>query len=201
MVAQIVSLPAGKTRGGCTTVAGLACLLIAAAVWDGHASGEQLAKAVTEKSGKNTVLAMEENVIRLTNEERVQRALPPLRYSPALRLLAKQHSENMCRTKVFQHDSEAFPKGWEKFFGRLNSVGLRYGGENIGYLTLTGEPAKWAREIVHGWMKSPDHRKNILERDFRYLGVGVSACPNKIGYATQVFSPSAGRAPQNRARE
>ncbi len=201
MAAQIPSLAVVKINRGRTTITGLGYLLIAVAVWNGHASGEQSLKGSTEGSRKNAVLVLEENVVRYTNEERIRRELPPLRLSPALQWLARRHSENMCRVKIFQHDSEAFPKGWTEFFGRLNLVGLRYGGENIGYRTLTGDPVKWAREMVHGWMKSPDHRKNILDRDFRFLGVGISTCANKLGYATQDFSSNPGRVPQNHARE
>ena len=57
----------------------------------------------------------------------------------------------------------------------------------------------WAKEVVKGWMNSPPHRRNILNPRYRYLGVGFLGCPNRLGYATQVFSSQAGTIGQARA--
>lgn len=138
---------------------------------------------------------LEEKILRYTNVERGRKGLPPLRISPALKLVARRHSRNMCRTGRFQHESDAFPQGWERFQGRLRRVGLNSGGENIGYQTMIGDPERWAKKMVKGWMTSSSHRKNILDSRFRYMGVGIRSCPNRIGYATQVFSPGHGRIP------
>jgi uncharacterized protein YkwD len=138
---------------------------------------------------------LEEKIVGYTNKERQKRNLPPLRPSKALRFLARGHSENMCQTGSFRHESDSFPKGWQKFDRRLKRVGLAAGGENIGFQSTTNDPDKWARKMVDGWMKSPLHRKNILDGRFRYLGVGIRPCQNDVGYATQVFSPAHGSMP------
>ncbi len=41
------------------------------------------------------------------------------------------------------------------------------------------DPEQWADFIVKGWMKSPGHRKNILNAKFNYLGVAVWECCGK----------------------
>lgn len=138
---------------------------------------------------------LEKLVLQFTNNERRQRGIPPLRFSPALRYVARQHSANMCRTSVFEHEDGRFPKGWETFGERLGRVGLDSGGENIGYRTLGQDLKVWARQAVNGWMKSTSHRRNILDPRFRYLGVGIRPCENGLGYATQVFSPAHGNPP------
>jgi uncharacterized protein YkwD len=44
-------------------------------------------------------------------------------------------------------------------------------GENIAYGSGTyGEP----NSIMNSWMKSTDHRHNILDGKFREIGIGVS---------------------------
>ena len=181
---RIGSLPA-------SSVAGLVMLMIVAAWCAGPAYGQQK----NTKAGKSLDPVLEESILRYTNEERRGNGLPALRPSPALRFVARKHSMNMCRTQTFRHESRSFPEGWETFPGRLRYVGLDAGGENIGYRTLMGDPDTWAKKVVHGWMESTSHRRNILNPKFRYLGVGISGCKEKIGYATQVFSPDKGNIP------
>ncbi len=136
---------------------------------------------------------IEENILRFTNNERNIRGLPAFQRSPALAYLSGRQSENMCATRTLEHESDVFPKGWKKFTDRMKIAGLTSAAENIAYRTLREQPEKWAKEIVSGWMKSPQHRKNILNPRWRYLGVGVQMCANRIAYATQVFSSDPGR--------
>ena len=59
----------------------------------------------------------------------------------------------------------------------------------IPYRTYWG----FAKDVVDGWMHSPGHRANILNRDFKRLGCGVYAKKGKkiegpMAYSTQNFS-------------
>jgi len=101
----------------------------------------------------------------------------------------------MCRADELKHESKAFPEGWQKFLERLRMVGLHGGGENVAFRSIPANPEQWAKAVVKDWMKSPRHRKNILRSEFRYLGVGVEPCKNRIAYITQVFSPDSGHEP------
>ena len=63
-----------------------------------------------------------------------------------------------------------------------------------GFYSVDEEAA--AQRLVDRWMASPGHRKNILDKDNRRIGVGVAITVNpKHGYhnekiwATQNFSP------------
>jgi uncharacterized protein YkwD len=138
---------------------------------------------------------MENSVLRYTNEERTKRALDPLQFSPALGFLAVQHARHMCETGSLKHESLAFPEGWQKFFQRLQIIGLSAGGENIAYRTVQATPDQWGKAVVDGWMRSPNHRKNILRGEFRFVGVGVVPCAKRIAYVSQVFSPYTGQYP------
>jgi uncharacterized protein YkwD len=142
---------------------------------------------------KQDLLAIEESILLLTNNERNTRGLPVFHSSSALAYLSKRQSENMCAARSLEHESDVFPNGWKKFTQRLKIAGLTSGAENIAYRTLREKPEKWAKEVVNGWMKSPQHRKNILDPRWRYLGVGVRMCSNRIAYAAQVFSSDPGR--------
>jgi uncharacterized protein YkwD len=142
---------------------------------------------------KQDLLTIEDAILRFTNKERYTRGLPILRRSSALEYLAGRQTENMCAARLLEHESDVYPKGWKKFTDRMKAAGLTSGGENIGYRTLREQPEKWAATVVKEWMISPPHRKNILNPRWRFLGVGVQMCANRIAYATQVFSSDPGR--------
>jgi uncharacterized protein YkwD len=50
----------------------------------------------------------------------------------------------------------------------------------------TMDPAELASIMVDGWMSSPGHRRTILERSLKYLGVGVAMSDTQV-LATQLF--------------
>lgn len=138
---------------------------------------------------------MEQLILTYTNQERKHRGLRPFASSSALRYLARTQSKNMCATGHFEHESESFPVGWRRFGERLQLVRLSVGAENIAYRTFSGRLDRWALSIMKGWMNSPEHRRNILNPRYRYVGVGVAPCANRIVYAGQVFSSRPGRVP------
>jgi len=180
---------------GVAAVLWVSMVFVTAEQLSGPAFAQSSGPPSPQSARRLSTSTLEEKILRYTNVERGRKGLPLLRMSPALKLVARRHSGNMCRTGTFRHESDAFPDGWERFQGRLRRVGLNSGGENIGYQTMIGDPEKWAKKMVKGWMTSSSHRKNILDSRFRYLGVGIRSCPNRIGYATQVFSPGQGRIP------
>jgi uncharacterized protein YkwD len=51
-------------------------------------------------------------------------------------------------------------------------------GENIALGQLTVD------EVMDSWMKSPEHRENILDRDYRDLGVGLALGESRAGFRT-----------------
>lgn len=64
----------------------------------------------------------------------------------------------------------------------LRNCGLRKAGENVAYGFTTGSAV-----VVDGWMKSIEHRRNLLDPDFRLLGAGARRGANGLWYAVQVF--------------
>jgi uncharacterized protein YkwD len=157
-----------------------------------HAQG-QAKKESGAYLSKQDLLTIEESILFFTNNERHKRGLPIFQKSSALMYLARKQSENMCAARSLEHESNAFPNGWKKFTDRLKIAGVTSGAENIAYRTFRERPEKWARAVVKGWMNSPKHRKNILNPRWRYLGVGVYLCRNRIAYAAQDFSSDPGR--------
>jgi uncharacterized protein YkwD len=130
--------------------------------------------------------AIEQEVLRLTNSERVQAGLPALTLDTRLSNIGREHSVDMAVNNYFAH---ATPSGCSSAC-RAAAAGYSYQmiGENIFMFwgeTLTVEQA--AQKIVTWWMQSPAHRDNILKPGYTMSGTGVYAVGDKV-YATAMYS-------------
>ncbi|HHX72468.1 MAG TPA: secretion protein [Clostridiales bacterium] len=123
-----------------------------------------------------TNLSYEEQVVVLVNKERAARGLAPLTLSSKLSDVARAKSEDMRKNKYFAHESPTYgsPFDMMKQFG----ISYRTAGENIAMGYRTPEA------VVQGWMNSPGHRANILNKSFTTIGVGYVADGH---YWTQMF--------------
>ena len=110
----------------------------------------------------------------LVNVQRARHHLRALRQNDDLARSSARHSQDMVSQDYFDHVS---PHG-ETPLARMKasaylarSSGYELG-ENIAVGTMQlATPAA----IVASWMRSPDHRANILNPDFRDSGIGIVA--------------------------
>ncbi len=120
--------------------------------------------------------AYEQEVVNLTNAERAENGLAPLKVDGELSKVAREKSKDMSTNKYFDHNSPTYgsPFDMMKKFG----ITYRTAGENIamGQRTPT--------EVVNAWMNSSGHRANILSKNFTHIGVGYDANGH---YWTQQF--------------
>lgn len=119
--------------------------------------------------------AFEDEVLVLVNQERwTNGQLPPLKRNDVLAAVALDHSTNMAERDFFAHCDLDTKEGAGT---RVAAAGYAYNamGENIaaGYQT----PA----QVMNGWMNSPGHRNNILNANFREIGVGYYIQSNDDG--------------------
>jgi uncharacterized protein YkwD len=106
----------------------------------------------------------EQEMFAMVNEERRARGLVLLEWSNGLRDVARSHSVDMFQRGYFSHVN---PDG-QSPSDRADASGVKYGivGENLALAPAT--------ETAHqGLMDSPGHRANILNVDFRKIGIGV----------------------------
>ena len=165
-------------------------------------------------------LEIETWVFHYTNVERRNARLTPFVLDPAISNIARMHSQNMARLDAFSHTIEgkgptdrALDNGYD-CRAYLPDGSYTYGlSENIHqyprvtqWIGRSGstryrpdifieDPKAMAYALVEGWMDSPGHRENILDRDSRRIGVGVAIQHNEqdsyldeIVFATQNFS-------------
>ena len=115
--------------------------------------------------------SFEKEVLRLTNEERKKRRLGPLKYDEKLAYAARYHAKDMAVENYFDHHSKDRINGRLKkscdIFDRIEAfANYNYLAENISAGQKTPE------DVLKAWMKSPGHKKNILNKEMTLLGVG-----------------------------
>jgi uncharacterized protein YkwD len=106
----------------------------------------------------------EQNLLRSINQARARHGAPPLRVASPLQRAARAHSNAMLRSGNFTHGN---------WYQRLRRHGAR--GRTLGEVIGWGSGGNGsAGAIVRMWMASPPHRATMLDRSFRYAGVGVA---------------------------
>ncbi|MFF9976975.1 CAP domain-containing protein [Streptomyces erythrochromogenes] len=120
--------------------------------------------ATATRPSLDTHSAEETAVVTLVNQERAQAGCGPVRANPPLAALAGAFSKDMAARGFFGHDDPEGNTPWD----RAAKAGLSgLGGENI----ARGQGD--AESVMRAWMNNPGHKANILNCEFRTLGVGA----------------------------
>jgi uncharacterized protein YkwD len=116
--------------------------------------------------GLADLAAVRRDLVRRVNQARDEHRVPPLRAQPRLDRVAQDYAARMLREGFYDHRD---PDG-SSVLERVQSIGysLATVGENLASGQFTVE------RVFEGWMESPDHRHNLLDRDFREVGHGVA---------------------------
>jgi uncharacterized YkwD family protein/spore coat assembly protein SafA len=126
---------------------------------------------------------MEQEIIRLVNEERSRRGLSSLREDWEISRVARMKAQDMIDNNYFSHTSPIYGSP----FKMLSDFGIRFleAAENI----ASGQQT--AQQVMSSWMNSSGHRANILNANFNIIGVGVARKGmNGPYYFVQIFTRS-----------
>jgi hypothetical protein len=106
-----------------------------------------------------------DKIISLTNEERARAGLNELNVNDELTQAANAKAQAILASQIFDHTIND-----RKFSGWIKETGYQYTlvGENLAMDFMTSEG------LMRAWMASPEHRANILENEYRDIGVGVA---------------------------
>jgi uncharacterized protein YkwD len=108
--------------------------------------------------------AAETQLLALVNHERTSRGLHPLTMNSKARLEARDYSEEMLAHGYFSHiDANGHTP-----FDRMKAGGVKFdlAGENLALAPTV--------PLAHqGLMNSPGHRANILNPNYRTVGIGI----------------------------
>lgn len=122
-------------------------------------------------------------IFGLINQERRKKGLSELYWDSDLAKMARNYSKKMARENFFDHydaDGESVIErakkakigGWSKI------------GENLFFAESLSNYTGFA---VKGWMRSPTHRANILDRAWTDSGIGIAKTRDGKIYVTHVF--------------
>jgi len=119
-------------------------------------------------------------ILALVNEDRRRSGCGGISLDRRLSDAAGEHAADMARRDYFAHES---PDG-EGSGDRMRAAGYdwrRYG-ENI------ARGADSPRDVVDSWMRSPEHRANILDCRLHQMGVGLAIAGDHTAYWVQDFA-------------
>jgi uncharacterized protein YkwD len=141
----------------------------------------------------------EREVLKYTNIEREKHGLHPLKWHDALANAARAHSQDMLENNFIGHVGSDGSTVQERI-RRQGIQGFNNFGENCALGTTRVHTPE---SLVQGWMNSPGHRRNILDPQWEYLGVGIARGTNEftqnsshyVQPATQKFLASSGASP------
>ncbi|MFC8508166.1 CAP domain-containing protein [Streptomyces sp. NPDC057411] len=120
--------------------------------------------AATVRSLVSRETAAEAEVVRLVNAERAKVGCVAIRSDAELAALAGAFSMDMAARNFFDHTDPDGQTPW----ARAEKAGVTgLGGENIARGQVD------AAAVMKSWMASDGHRANILNCDYKKLGVGV----------------------------
>ena len=154
------SRPAGSLLGDLVRFAALITLTLALVVGAliGLGGKSEAAPTVTRD-------VLRHSVVKLTNIQRVAHGCRPLKYNYTLQKAAQRHANDMARDNYFSHNSHDGTPWWKV----IMRAGYKDpGGQNIarGFSSASG--------VVRAWLNSPSHRKNIMNCQFRTIGIGFN---------------------------
>jgi len=116
-------------------------------------------------------------VLCLVNRERTRRGMAAVRLSQTLSQSASLHSEDMASRKYFSHVS---PNG-----GTLRQRVARAG---YARSSIVGETIAWGTdvystpaELVRSFMTSAGHKRILLDRRYREVGIGMAMAAPMTG--------------------
>lgn len=110
-----------------------------------------------------------QQVVDLVNQARAGASCPPLAISAQLTVAAQGHSQDMALNNIFSHSGSDGSSPWD----RMQAAGYSAGAaENVaaGYAT--------PELVMAAWMRSAEHRANILNCSLREIGVGFYDQPD-----------------------
>jgi uncharacterized protein YkwD len=148
-----------------------ACLALALA-------GVATASPAHRARGGVALSSLEHGVLVDINAIRTEHHLAPLRLSAPLTVSAREHSQEMAAHGYFAHESPDGSPFWKRIkrVYPQSSFGTWSVGENLLWSSPNVDPAG----ALKLWMKSPEHRANLLSPTWREVGVSalhVAAAP------------------------
>ncbi len=108
----------------------------------------------------------QKDILVIVNQEREKEGLLPLGFNKRLSAIAEGKAVDMINKQYFAHVS---PKGVDvAALAKIYGYQYIYLGENLAMGDFSS-----SAEVMTGWMNSPGHRANILNKNYSEVGIAV----------------------------
>lgn len=107
----------------------------------------------------------QQKVIELTNTERVKNGLSPVKENEALNKAATLKAQNMFAENYWAHFAPSGKTPWDFILG--SGYKFTFAGENLAKNFYNSD------DVVQAWMNSKTHRDNLLNSNYRDIGIAV----------------------------
>ena len=118
-------------------------------------------------------------ILKGVNVEREKNNLKPLKINNRLNKIAIVKAKDMAKDKKMSHTSKKFGATFNLI--KKENIHFTKAAENIASGHKTPE------FVVERWLKSKGHRKNILGKDYRFIGIGKASDNEGKLYWVQIF--------------
>ncbi|HUS26450.1 MAG TPA: CAP domain-containing protein [Nevskiaceae bacterium] len=108
-----------------------------------------------------------------TNSQRAKHSEQALRINTQLAAAAQAKANDMVARNYWSHATPDGKQPWS--FVAQNGYNYRAVGENLAY-GFAG-----SNDTVSAWMASPEHRANVLDKDYQDVGFGITNAPSFQG--------------------
>jgi uncharacterized protein YkwD len=121
----------------------------------------------------------DQQILGLVNQERAKVGADPLKINEQLDLAADQHTLDQASMNKMSHTGS----NGSNMGDRIKNAGYVFSsaGENVAY--GFGDAAA----VMSGWMNSEGHRQNILNPNYKEIGIGYAQGADGRPYWTQDF--------------
>ena len=143
--------------------------------WQPAAAATDVALQLPGDPAIGTMIAAEQALLNLTNADRTANGLAPLDFDPDTLVIARQRATSQINAPSLSHYNAA---GDLAFVDLMSTANVQYllAGENLAR-AYDNDPAVTQR-IETALMRSPLHRKNILEKTFNRVAIGAATDGN-----------------------
>lgn len=112
-----------------------------------------------------------------TNVQRSQNGETNLKLNDKLSAAAATKAQDMVKGNYWSHDSPSGETPWQ--FIIASGYSYNEAGENLAYGFSDSS------SVLQAWMNSPEHRANILDKDYSEVGFGVAQSTNFVGHGPE----------------
>jgi uncharacterized protein YkwD len=153
---------------------------LAADEFQNHSNSSELnhqIRTAAKFSGEDA--AAENDLLKMANQSRQFAGAPPLRMDESLREAARAHVRRMIANSNLEHQYSGEPALMQRI-ALGGPLKVDYAGENLAY-------AGGSASADAALMRSPPHRRNLLDREFNVAGIAAIWSQGKL-YVVQDFA-------------